>query len=272
MRLSSLIVALALSTGIATVRPAEAITYDAAADFEAGWLAGTNPNGVWSYGYSSTLGGTVTLYSSRIPGADSPNQQMWISPAVNCCVASPSVGFNNGPAFDDGNVAQAANQILLVSSVNQNLVTNLVFTAPASGIYSLNSTFYGDQRGIGVGVDVLMNGSSLFNSTVTSFGQQTPFNTDLSLAAGDTVTFAVSQGNGTQNTGLDAALTAAVPEPSVWTMMILGFAGIGAMTYRRRKTSAVARCNLPKQLRQPQFSLQPRSPHNPQRLVCGRNQ
>jgi hypothetical protein len=26
-----------------------------------------------------------------------------------------------------------------------------------------------------------------------------------------------------------------VPEPSTWAMMILGFAGIGAMTYRRRK-------------------------------------
>jgi hypothetical protein len=31
---------------------------------------------------------------------------------------------------------------------------------------------------------------------------------------------------------------AAVPEPSAWAMMILGFAGIGAMTYRRRKQGA----------------------------------
>jgi hypothetical protein len=30
-------------------------------------------------------------------------------------------------------------------------------------------------------------------------------------------------------------LTTAVPEPSTWTMMILGFTGIGAMAYRRRK-------------------------------------
>jgi hypothetical protein len=27
----------------------------------------------------------------------------------------------------------------------------------------------------------------------------------------------------------------AVPEPSTWTMMILGFAGIGAMAYRRKQ-------------------------------------
>jgi hypothetical protein len=32
----------------------------------------------------------------------------------------------------------------------------------------------------------------------------------------------------------------AVPEPSTWAMMILGFAGIGFMTYRRRKSTLVA--------------------------------
>jgi hypothetical protein len=32
----------------------------------------------------------------------------------------------------------------------------------------------------------------------------------------------------------------AVPEPSTWAMMILGFAGIGAMTYRRRKSAMLA--------------------------------
>jgi hypothetical protein len=31
-------------------------------------------------------------------------------------------------------------------------------------------------------------------------------------------------------------MTPAVPEPSTWAMMVLGFAGIGAITYRRRKT------------------------------------
>jgi hypothetical protein len=35
------------------------------------------------------------------------------------------------------------------------------------------------------------------------------------------------------------AVTSAVPEPSTWAMMILGFAGIGTMTYRRRKSTAL---------------------------------
>ena len=38
-----------------------------------------------------------------------------------------------------------------------------------------------------------------------------------------------------------SGFTAAVPEPSTWAMLILGFAGIGAMTYRRRKQPAALR-------------------------------
>jgi hypothetical protein len=38
----------------------------------------------------------------------------------------------------------------------------------------------------------------------------------------------------------DVLSTAAVPEPSTWAMMILGFAGIGAMAHRRRKSAMLA--------------------------------
>jgi hypothetical protein len=37
---------------------------------------------------------------------------------------------------------------------------------------------------------------------------------------------------------VDPTITAAVPEPSTWAMMILGFAGVGFMAYRRRNRSA----------------------------------
>jgi hypothetical protein len=32
----------------------------------------------------------------------------------------------------------------------------------------------------------------------------------------------------------------AVPEPSTWAMMLIGFAGLGFMGWRSRKTAAVA--------------------------------
>jgi hypothetical protein len=34
-------------------------------------------------------------------------------------------------------------------------------------------------------------------------------------------------------------VTAAVPEPSKWAMMILGFAGVGFMAYRRKAKPAL---------------------------------
>jgi PEP-CTERM motif len=41
---------------------------------------------------------------------------------------------------------------------------------------------------------------------------------------------------GTSDVFGTAVVTASVPEPSTWAMMLLGFAGIGFIAYRRRKT------------------------------------
>jgi hypothetical protein len=47
--------------------------------------------------------------------------------------------------------------------------------------------------------------------------------------------------SGSESEGLDNVLlaTPAVPEPSTWAMMILGFAGVGFLAYRRRKQVAL---------------------------------
>lgn len=64
---------------------------------------------------------------------------------------------------------------------------------------------------------------------------------------GGTFTLAVNDVNLTEQSGFDSTsaditgtiVTAAVPEPSTWAMIILGFAGVGFMSYRR-KTSQPA--------------------------------
>src|SRR3982074_2673797 len=51
-------------------------------------------------------------------------------------------------------------------------------------------------------------------------------------------------GSSTNPDGPDTTITfsvTAVPEPSTWAMMILGFAGIGFMAYRRRNNTAMLR-------------------------------
>lgn len=40
--------------------------------------------------------------------------------------------------------------------------------------------------------------------------------------------------------GNDGTLTTAVPEPSTWAMMILGFCGLGFMAYRRKSGAALS--------------------------------
>ena len=41
--------------------------------------------------------------------------------------------------------------------------------------------------------------------------------------------------------GFTVGVEAAVPEPSTWAMMILGFFGVGFMAYRRKNTLAAFR-------------------------------
>jgi PEP-CTERM motif len=55
---------------------------------------------------------------------------------------------------------------------------------------------------------------------------------------GFTLTVIDLTGVGTGTVELTGVITAAVPEPSTWAMMILGFCGIGFMAYRRKQNGA----------------------------------
>ena len=58
---------------------------------------------------------------------------------------------------------------------------------------------------------------------------------DLSIADVILRTSLLNQGDTEALTGTVSNVVAAVPEPSTWAMMMLGFAGVGYMAYRRRK-------------------------------------
>lgn len=60
------------------------------------------------------------------------------------------------------------------------------------------------------------------------------------IASGELSLYYWDSNNGDNSQFVTAIITTAVPEPSTWAMMILGFAGVGFMTYRRRKVAALA--------------------------------
>jgi hypothetical protein len=55
---------------------------------------------------------------------------------------------------------------------------------------------------------------------------------------GDHIFFASDLANAAGTTGAVGALASAVPEPSTWAMMILGFCGLGFMAYRRKQNGS----------------------------------
>lgn len=198
LRLSAALFLVGFSTN------AWADTYDPGASFEAGYLSQSNPNGVWSYGYSTGFTAPVSLYTQTVqPGVHGPNAQYWSSsPNIT---AQSSVQFNDGPAYSDGNVDILANQLVLIAFGAQ--YSNLVFTAPAAGTYTVTGSFRGDQNGIGVVAGIVANGSVLMSSGISTVGQLVPFTKTVSLSAGETVVFSVGMAGGTTNTGLTAAIT-----------------------------------------------------------------
>ena len=163
--------------------------YDAAAQFS----STQNPNGVWSYGCTQSLGATFHLYTQQTPviglynwtACGGPQTQLGYNPTNESITSNPpgqtfpaqTVFFHPGPE-------------------GQNSV--LRWTAPASGNYQVKAVFWGDDA-VGpttTDVHVLHNGLGIYSGEVTGFGPSSDqsFTSTFSVAAGDTIDFAVGYG------------------------------------------------------------------------------
>ena len=126
------------------------------------------------------------------------------------------------------------------------------FTETVSGLVSGQSYTLSFEFAARPGVNYYADGLQISYGATTLF-DQLPTSTafapvTLSFVAGssDLFTFAGTDTSGLHDTNVavdaisisDAATVAAVPEPSTWAMMILGFAGVGFMAYRRKSRPA----------------------------------
>ena len=231
-----------LAAGLSAARPAAAQTYDAAGDFS----ASANPNGVWSYGYENTLGGTLNLYTAQF--TPTANIAGWNN---NISADVPLVIKNFGTTADSSfaDIVLQAGQLAFHPGP-QDQFSVVRFTAAQDGLFSLTSGFVPvTTDGTTTDVHVLENGLSLFDGNVSgtyNAPNGTSYNNDaLSLHAGDTLDFAVGYGAdgnyGSDSTGISATLVAA-PVPEASTTISLGLMlalGLGAVAVaRRRKTAA----------------------------------
>lgn len=163
----------------------------------------------------------------------------------------PIVGVNTSDAaISFETVTLPTNTLFLHPADGQGGDAILAFTAPTAGDFKFVGTFSRldtvPTGGNGVITIEAATGnfgggaSPIFSETITNgaYGSGFSFSNRLTLAAGQTVFFGVSN-NGEysyDSTGLAGTITA-VPEPAAWTMMIGGFGLAGAAVRRRTRTS-----------------------------------
>ena len=94
----------------------------------------------------------------------------------------------------------------------------LRWTAPNQGSYFLSTIFSGLENLTTSDVHVLYNGTSLFDENIDGFGLTAArnFSTNLSLATGDTLDFAVGFGSNRNYFNDTAGIQAVIATPVPW--------------------------------------------------------
>ena len=208
--------------------------YDIAADFS----TSSNPNGAWSYGYSTTLGGSLILHASTTAHPAYTSIDNWhtdLGYGVPVILRnSTSVAVTN----DTGTIVLGAGQLASHSGTSGEFSV-IRFTSPAAGLFNVSGSFLGaDLVGTTTDVHILLNGSEVFAGSVLGFstGSGPSFNSNWSFSAGDTLDFVVGWGNGdfTSDATLISAVITQVPEPGAAAMLALGGLALVLRSARRR--------------------------------------
>jgi hypothetical protein len=223
-------------------RASAGIVYSAAGDFS----IASNPNSVWSYGTTGTaLTGPLTLYTDTKSGIGGiANWVGWEGTQAMFGDDFPLVGKNVGTT-----TGTSADIVLLPGELAEHAAPDGSyavdrFTAPTSGVFSLDAVFegrefQGTEPATSTDVHVLLNGVAIFNGAVLGFGTSSDqsFVTTLDLSAGDRVDFSVGVGSDGSflgdTTGLDARLSP-VPEPSGFVLFVSAVCFSGLSAARRR--------------------------------------
>ena len=219
--------------------------YSAAGDFS----ATNNPNGVWSYGWSTTTGSAFNLDAVK---ATVSALNVWEGIPASDSFGNPSITFNStsNPISISGTIWTPSRLAFHPGSTGQNAIVR--WTAPTAGLFAIDAVFQGRSQAAGATTDVhvLHDSASLFNGAVLGFGSGSgpSFQGTVVVLAGDTIDFTVGfGGNGTylfDTTQLDATISA-VPEPAKLTILASGAVALLLNVWIRRKrfleTSAQSR-------------------------------
>ena len=177
------------------------------------------------------LAATALLGLAASPASAAIVANLGVNPTSATGAFSHAVG---GAVFDDQITFQLVGgpQFLTIASVTNN------FANAASQISNFTGSVFRIVGTIGGGDDVRVIGPVA--ATANCGANCQGFGGSAVVAAGDYYLNLSGTGGGTAGYGGTLSV-AAVPEPATWAMMILGFAGVGFMAYRRRNQTATFR-------------------------------
>jgi len=180
-----------------TNEPPPVVVHDVSQDFS----ASANPSGVWSYGYSATLGGTFHLLT--FPKTYGANNGVSISGWQVTDAWGPSVNrvMGNGIAVSEGGAFTAPSGTVYVWPGNDGspgVFGVIRFTVPAGGggVYRIESAARSNFDGPVSGdsdFHVMKNSQELFSRFLAP-NSATGWTNTLNLASGDSVDFVVGKG------------------------------------------------------------------------------
>jgi PEP-CTERM motif len=165
------------------------------------------------------------------------------SPTI--ALAATLVGLTENPTGLDGLVVDGA-------TYNVTFLPNVIY----DDAYPMGSppAFFGNPTGASDAADAITAAFNSFGVSPAEFGEALiPYKIENGAEFGylstgfPNLTFNSNTYEGVNNGFTSkfeqytefAEIRSAVPEPSTWAMMILGFTGIGAVTYRRRKSTTL---------------------------------
>ncbi len=203
--------------------PIMASTFDAASDFS----ANNNPNSVWSYGWSETLGSTFHLYTNQ---AKNPGGvDVWYELGSNQLIGHNGTGV--------ASISWPVEQLGFHPGQN-NTYSIIRWTAPTTETYSVTASFVGVDNAT-TDEHVLNNGHAFFQGDINGIGsgvQLLPI--QIAINVGDTIDFTVGWGaNGNINsdtTGFYATISS-VPIPGAVWLFGAGLAGLVNSKIRTKK-------------------------------------
>jgi hypothetical protein len=133
-----------------------------------------------------------------------------------------------------------ANGLASVDAISHNWITQLTFT-PVTGTFnefSFRGALSSNDDQV-IHVTVTDNAAQTFNFLITSNGNFPAIGLS-ALPTNETIKSVVINGSfaDIKQIGFGYEAVTAVPEPSTWAMMMLGFAGVGFVAYRRKAKPA----------------------------------